>query len=717
MATIPTQNAVPSEAPRDLKFNSGKIDEFVTSLEHEYKDRFGRSHMTIEGMRWIFDQLMERFKVDINQAIIAAGYIPMDSFQQGAEITKRNEILRDETTGEYYRWDGDLPKSVTAGSTPESAGGVGMGSWVSVGDAALRTMLASTTGTGLIGMPAGGALADTIHTVSVEQWSHLVGVDNDWSLAIQAAIDYMSENGGGVVEFGRGIYRADGIILKSLTVLKGQGMRLTMIKARDNWSGRSVVETENFDNYLTNPTGPGTYVCGCIGLTIHGNLQSYSGEPSVDAGYGLLHFGCEQVYQDFGVIYAPGIGLRTEGNVTSRTQFDSVLPDWAVPFIGKFDGIRIAKCGNDCWHYGGTPDQFIDDVEIMGAGYGSVSTDDIRSFMDSNERVACMRIWSTIELGRIHLYGNYNGYGLVAGPNTIIFSIRLKYDHIIAESCLIGVHFKKKAYIQGGILDVHECSGHLPVFSTFLKTPVLIIEGEAKPSTFSSIQVTQENNEYNGVCVYFGGTRNTAVIDVYRGIVSESKAGTGIWVAGDDNKIIGGTASGFAGGNDSEGNPSTGLVLASGARNNIKYTVGYSSYGFRMLVANTISSGELSTIGGTVGSPFSGFSLLTNTERKRVSLMQGNGHGNRGIFYSSALDLSNTNVNQISVTSLSLPYIPAPGELTLYLDIQATGGSSIYPDLRFIRYIDSSSTPNSLVFSYQANTVTTMSVRLAIMIG
>ncbi|WP_345739988.1 glycerophosphodiester phosphodiesterase family protein [Morganella morganii] len=151
MATIPTQNAVPSEAARDLKFNSGKIDEFVTSLEHEYKDRFGRCHMTIEGMRWIFEQLMERFKVDINQAIIAAGYIPMDSFQQGAEITKRNEILRDETTGEYYRWDGDLPKTVPAGSTPESAGGVGIGAWVSVGDASLRSQLSSPAGSALIG--------------------------------------------------------------------------------------------------------------------------------------------------------------------------------------------------------------------------------------------------------------------------------------------------------------------------------------------------------------------------------------------------------------------------------------------------------------------------------------------------------------------------------------------------------------------------------------
>ncbi|NGE95018.1 hypothetical protein [Morganella morganii] len=156
MATIPTQNAVPSEAPRDLKFNSGKIDEFVTSLEHEYKDRFGRCHMTIEGMKWMFDQLVLRFKVDMNQAIISAGYITVDSFQQGAqlpnnEITQRNQILRDETTGEYYRWDGDLPKVVTAGSTPESTGGIGKGVWIDIGGANLRTDLKADNGFTFVG--------------------------------------------------------------------------------------------------------------------------------------------------------------------------------------------------------------------------------------------------------------------------------------------------------------------------------------------------------------------------------------------------------------------------------------------------------------------------------------------------------------------------------------------------------------------------------------
>ncbi|MBG5894875.1 hypothetical protein I5E17_20920, partial [Providencia rettgeri] len=142
--TIPTKNPVPSKDIRDLGFNSEKIDEFVTSLQHEYKDRFGNCHTTASGMEWIFHQLVERFKLDMNQAIVTAGYIPLDGFQAGAqltnnEITQRNQILRDESTGVFYRWDGDLPKKVTAGSTPQTAGGVGIGAWLSVDDPSLRS--------------------------------------------------------------------------------------------------------------------------------------------------------------------------------------------------------------------------------------------------------------------------------------------------------------------------------------------------------------------------------------------------------------------------------------------------------------------------------------------------------------------------------------------------------------------------------------------------
>lgn len=135
MSTQPTNLPVPSESARDLKFNAGKIDEFVTSKQREYEDRFGNKHYTVEGLRWV-----------AQQAISAFGYITLKSFQLGAplpnnELTLPNQVLQDENDGEYYRWDGAFPKQVPAGSTPQSTGGVGVGAWLSVGDAILRSYI------------------------------------------------------------------------------------------------------------------------------------------------------------------------------------------------------------------------------------------------------------------------------------------------------------------------------------------------------------------------------------------------------------------------------------------------------------------------------------------------------------------------------------------------------------------------------------------------
>ncbi|WP_275220529.1 hypothetical protein [Citrobacter freundii] len=131
MSTTPTNQPVPSEKPQDLKFNAGKIDEFVTSMAKQYIDRFGQAHYTIEGLRWV-----------AQQAIAAFGYITLDSFEDGNTLTLPNQVLRLESTGEYYRWDGAFPKTVPAGSTPDSAGGIGDGAWVAVGAAAFGQSIA-----------------------------------------------------------------------------------------------------------------------------------------------------------------------------------------------------------------------------------------------------------------------------------------------------------------------------------------------------------------------------------------------------------------------------------------------------------------------------------------------------------------------------------------------------------------------------------------------
>lgn len=173
MATTPTNKPIPSEDPRDLKFNAGKIDEVVTSEAHYYTDRFGVRRWTIAG-----------FQFTAEEAIRNYGYITMDSFEDGSTLTLPNQVLRYEATGEYYRWDGDFPKTVSSGSTPETAGGVGFGAWVSVGDGSLRTDLSSTDvgrGCSLIGTSDGSnvqaALDDinnTIYQNPLTNW-HLGG--------------------------------------------------------------------------------------------------------------------------------------------------------------------------------------------------------------------------------------------------------------------------------------------------------------------------------------------------------------------------------------------------------------------------------------------------------------------------------------------------------------------------------------------------------------
>lgn len=151
MATTPTNKPIPSEDPRDLKFNAGKIDEVVNSGEHYYTDRFGVRRFTIAGFQYTAEEAISKY-----------GYITMDSFEDGATLTLPNQTLRYEANGEYYRWDGDFPKIVPAGSTPDGTGEVKQGAWVSVGDASLRSNLSSTSGATLIGIGDGSTLQEYV---------------------------------------------------------------------------------------------------------------------------------------------------------------------------------------------------------------------------------------------------------------------------------------------------------------------------------------------------------------------------------------------------------------------------------------------------------------------------------------------------------------------------------------------------------------------------
>ena len=285
MATQPTNLPVPSESPRDLKFNAGKIDEFVTSLVNTYVDRFGNEHYTIEGLRWL-----------AQQAIAQYGWILIDSFQDGANITLPNQALRDEDTGEYYRWDGALPKHVDAGSTPSSSGGVGVGAWVGIGDASLRAMLATSAGAGMIGALDSDGNATTVqgaighyraYTVKERldeeiSVASIAGVDptgaTDSTAALQDFFDTLPN--GSEVYFPAGTYKITGLVIKnhslkirgayrypygqSTTKIKAGADNITLMKFTGNGCRIEGLLFEGFEaNATTNGFGKGTT---CKGL-------------------------------------------------------------------------------------------------------------------------------------------------------------------------------------------------------------------------------------------------------------------------------------------------------------------------------------------------------------------------------------------------------------------------------------------------------------------
>lgn len=148
MATTPTNKPIPSEDPRDLKFNAGKIDEEVNGSADYYTDRFGVQRLTNTGRNTQFQNQMDQQaddwltqfnqqESDFQQFLLNSGYQFLGDYENGPyTITARNQIIR-------YQNEFWLLNAAT--NPPYATTGVNSTSWatdvthlVSVGDATLR---------------------------------------------------------------------------------------------------------------------------------------------------------------------------------------------------------------------------------------------------------------------------------------------------------------------------------------------------------------------------------------------------------------------------------------------------------------------------------------------------------------------------------------------------------------------------------------------------
>ncbi|WP_338565007.1 hypothetical protein [Providencia hangzhouensis] len=106
----------------------------------------------IEVLNGKFDKASVKNELGLSQTEVVSQKVVTEmgagvvgSFEDGLnfieELTSSDQqvTLENEFGKQPYYWDGDLPKQVPAGSTPQSTGGIGKGAWVSVGDASVRS--------------------------------------------------------------------------------------------------------------------------------------------------------------------------------------------------------------------------------------------------------------------------------------------------------------------------------------------------------------------------------------------------------------------------------------------------------------------------------------------------------------------------------------------------------------------------------------------------
>ncbi|MGU5716518.1 tail fiber/spike domain-containing protein [Aeromonas taiwanensis] len=119
----------------------------------------------------------------LRRSYVGAGFPPaVGSFATGGTVYTAGQVLLFEADGKGYAWEGALPKTVPAGSTPASTGGVAPGAWVDK--------------------------SDSYYTVTVEQFGAVGKGGKIDTLAIQMAIDYVyTVLGGGAVLLGPKFYK------------------------------------------------------------------------------------------------------------------------------------------------------------------------------------------------------------------------------------------------------------------------------------------------------------------------------------------------------------------------------------------------------------------------------------------------------------------------------------------------------------------------------
>ncbi|APU92898.1 putative tail fiber [Salmonella phage vB_SenS_Sergei] len=399
----------------DLK--TGK--QAILHIEHVAKSRDAAGNPALEVTDTIRGESVTNKTLDglknlYNQAISQVGYITLKSFQTGAplpgnQLTLPNQVLQDETNGEYYRWDGDFPKTVAAGSTPATTGGVGSGAWLSVGDATLRDELNNEgvinfSHTDTYGNDSVGAhLQNVVYPTDAPFNAATDGV-TDATVAIKSAIAHCISKGKKLVlnhlfMITDTLVISDGLHVKCLTGDSGVKSDVPAGKyavkitgANSGWFGGKILGKNLPDSTTVRQDGvlfdenaaycfiTGTEVTGFFAKGLHTSDADGVGYGIYDKGHGTVIAKC-YANSKFCVALGGTEGRVIKNHITNNYLTSGEARPWSLA-SNYWDGIvsenahryviafnEVSACGQSGIYFGGNGGYSTDNIIVNNTVY------------------------------------------------------------------------------------------------------------------------------------------------------------------------------------------------------------------------------------------------------------------------------------------------------------------------------------------------------------
>jgi len=194
-------------------------------------------------------------QAQFDAALANAGYIPVGTFAAGCTVSQSNGVVSDGSS--FWRWDGALPKTVTAGSAPTPTG---VGSWVLVSDGGFRAELAADDSEELVSGEKALHIVSAAIGVSHIKLLPVTGLSEGMRVKVKSFHDGWAAYTARPVGGGDFYYRSD------LSKSNHNGGTIIAPEAVSAWDGTTANLTT-----LLNWTGSGT---GCYVRDFYGDIEA-----------------------------------------------------------------------------------------------------------------------------------------------------------------------------------------------------------------------------------------------------------------------------------------------------------------------------------------------------------------------------------------------------------------------------------------------------------